>query len=208
MKEKVYSITLNALVSAFVSLIICGVVLISVQKPSVELPEVLSLKSLTVTDSITIPSIDDVSDSVVLRNDGVIFSKGKIVADHFMGTQFSGRYLVGKRLLVSSNDPISVASPNSLEFLAELGINSETNSGELLIRSQNGGNIIGVGPKSGQCVYLGFENGNSFDFSIKNNVNGSQVALLEPESNLKNEATSTPDLLHSDSAPPYAGQNK
>jgi len=175
MRDKVLTIFLSAIVAAMVTFL---TVTIMGQRGQ-PFPEHLALKTLEVTDSITIKSPDKRDEVIVLRNDGLVFAKGKVITEHFLGKQFSGHLLLGNRVLVSPNDLANDPS-EAFQFLGELGINPLTGSGELLIRSPQGGNHVGSGVEGGQFAQISFDQNDSIHFLIYDNLHQETLSLVSP----------------------------
>lgn len=178
MRDKVINVLLCAFVSGIVAY---TVVNITERRIHMELPDSLSVKKLEVTDSITIKSPEGIDEAVVLRNDGLIFAKNKIVTDLYLGKQFTGNFLVGNRVLVSPNDLVKDPM-DSLQFMGELGINKETGGGELLIRSAQGGNHVGSGVQKGQFAQIVFDENEVLQFFIHDNVSKALHVFLDSKS--------------------------
>lgn len=180
MREKVINVLLCAFVSGIVSYI---VVHITERQIHTTLPDSLSVKKLEVVDSITIRSPEGMDEAVVLRNDGLIFAKNKIITDLYLGKQFTGCFIVGNRVLVSPNDLIKDPI-ESLEFMGELGVNKETGGGELLIRSAKGGNHVGNGAQNGQFAQILFDQNEVLQFFVHDNVSKALHVFLDSNSSL------------------------
>jgi len=196
MRDRILTILLSAVVSAVVTFLMVSVM---ERKYYAAIPENLTVKSLNVTETITIQTPDQSDEAVVLRNDGLVFAKGKVITEHFLGTQFSGHLLVGNRVLVSPND-LANDAPENFQFLAEFGINQSTGSGELLIRSPEGGNHVGTGVESGQFAQITFDQNDLLNFLVYDNQ--SKGTQLFAEQKMRPEGTS-PE--RSQAAPPVAG---
>ena len=175
MRDKVLTIFLSAIVSVVVTFL---TVTIMGQRGQ-PLSEHLALKTLEVTDSITIQSPDKGDEAVVLRNDGLVFAKEKVITEHFLGKQFSGHLLLGNRILVSPND-LANDPPETFQFLGELGVNPLTGSGELLIRSSQGGNHVGTGVEGGQFAQISFDQNDSIHFLVYDNLYQESLSLVNP----------------------------
>ena len=165
MRDRILTIFLAAVVSVMVTFLTRT--LVDPGRPS--LPEHLAVKTLEVTESITIRSPEKGDEAVVLRNDGLVFAKGKMITEHFLGKQFSGHLLLGNRVLVSSND-LANDSPETFQFLGELGVNPLTGSGELLIRSPQGGNHVGAGVEAGKFAQITFDLDEGVHFFVYDNL--------------------------------------
>lgn len=175
---------INVLLSAFVSGIVAYTVVNMMERRThSELPDTLSIKKLEVADSISIKSSEGMDEAVVLRNDGLIFAKNKIITDLYLGKQFTGRFLVGNRVLVSPNDLIKDPI-ESLEFMGELGINDKTGGGELLIRSAQGGNHVGDGAQKGQFAQIMFDQNEILQFFVHDNVSKALHVFLDSQNSL------------------------
>jgi len=173
MRDKVLTIVLSALVSAVVTFL----TITFLGQGERSLPGHLALKTLEVTESITIKSPEKADEAVVLRNDGLVFAKGKVITEHFLGKQFSGHLLLGNRIMVSPND-LANDPPETLQFLGELGVNSLTGSGELLIRSPQGGNRVGSGAEEGQFAQISFDQYDSVRFFVYDNLHQETLPLV------------------------------
>ena len=193
MRDKVLTIFLSAVVSAAVTLLT-----VTIMDRAQSLPEHLAVKTLEVAESITITSPEKGDEAVVLRNDGLVFAKGKVITEHFLGKQFSGHLLLGNRVLVSPND-LANDPPETFQFLGELGVSPLTGSGELLIRSPNGGNRVGSGVEAGQFAQISFDQNDSVHFLVHDHRSQETLSLANPLPNNK----STPE--RSPVAPPIAG---
>jgi len=194
MRDKVLTLFLSAVVSAavtFFTVTIMG----SREQP---LPEHLAIKTLDVTDSITIKTPDQRDEAIVLRNDGLVFAKGKVITEHFLGKQFSGHLLLGNRILVSPND-LANDSPENFLFLGEFGVNPLTGSGELLIRSPHGGNHVGSGVEGGQFVQISFDQDDLAHFLVHDNLRQETLSFANPLQS--SELT----IERSHISPPFAG---
>lgn len=163
LREKVFNILISALVSAVVAF---GVGWYSGKH---DMPRDLSLRTLEIEESLTLRSPEDSEEVVVLRNDGVVFAKNKVLSEHYMGNQFSGHLFLGNRVLVSPNDLFKTPA-ESLVFLGELGINAQSRSGELVIRSPQGGNVVGKGVQGGQYAQIGFDRNDFLHFLVFDNA--------------------------------------
>ena len=194
MRDRVLTLVLVVVVSAtvtFLTVIIMG-------QRGQPLPEHLTVKTLDVTDSITIQSPDNGGEAVVLRSDGLVFAKGKVITEHFLGKQFSGHLLLGNRVLVSPND-LANDPPETFQFLGELGVNPLTGSGELLVRSPQGGNHVGTGVEAGQFAQISFDQNDLVHFLVHDNRNQETQPLADHHPNNESPPERTPV------APPVAG---
>ena len=204
MREKL----INSLISACVGGVVAFCVALSVSNSGADSAHGnLAVKSLEVAETIKIKSPENDEDVIILRNDGLIFSKNKIVTEHYLGKQFSGHLLVGNRVLVSPNDLVN-SPTDSLEFLGELGINRVTGSGELIVRSPNGGNAVGKGAVDGQFAQIGFDQNDMLQFLVYDNAKKSAhfVANQDPASGqLDVDYFSEPTLERSQAGLPIAG---
>ena len=196
MRDRILTIFLSAAVSAVVTFLTVSVMQ---RNFHAAIPENLAVKSLKVAETITIQTPDQADEAVVLRNDGLVFAKGKVITEHFLGTQFSGHLLVGNRVLVSPND-LANDAPENFQFLGEFGINQSTGSGELLIRSPEGGNHVETGVESGQFAQITFDQNDLLNFLVYDNL--SKGTQLFAEQKTRPEGTS-PE--RSQAAPPVAG---
>ncbi len=194
MRDRVLTVFLAAAVSAIVTFL---TVTLMGQRGQ-PLPEHLAVKTLDVTDSITIKSPEKGDEAIVLRNDGLVFAKGKVITEHFLGKQFSGHLLLGNRILVSPND-LANDPPEKLQFLGELGVNPLTGSGELLIRSPQGGNHVGSGVEAGQFAQITFDQNDLVHFLVHDNLRQETLSLAAPLFNNESIPERTPV------APPVAG---
>ena len=193
MRDKVLTVFLSAVVSTAVTLLT-----VKIMDRGQSFPDRMAVKSLEVAESITITSPEKGDEAVVLRNDGLVFAKGKVITEHFLGKQFSGHLLLGNRVLISPND-LANDSPETFQFLGELGVNPLTGSGELLIRSPNGGNRVGAGVENGQFVQLSFDQNDTIHFLVHDNYSQETLAFADPLPSTE----STPE--RSPVAPPVAG---
>ena len=204
MREKI----INSLISACVGGVVAFCVALGFNNPGTDSRhETLSVKSLEVADSITIKSPQNGEEAIVLRNDGLIFSKNKVVAEHFLAKQFSGHLLVGNRVLVSPNDLVN-SPTESLEFLGELGINRSTGSGELIVRSPSGGNAVGKGAVNGQLAQIGFDQNDMLQFIVFDNAKKSTHFVANQNSvsgQLDIDYFNEPTLERSQVGPPVTG---
>ena len=175
MRDKILTIFLSAVVSAMVTFL--TVTLMGYREQP--LTEHLAVKTLDVTDSITIKSPDKGDEAVVLRNDGLIFAKGKVITEHFLGKQFSGHLLLGNRVMVSPND-LANDPPETFQFFGELGVNPLTGSGELFIRSPQGGNHVGSGVDGGQMAQISFDQNDLIHFLVYDNLQQETLSLVNP----------------------------
>ena len=196
MRDRIFTIFLSAVVSAAVTFL---TVFVMERRFHAAIPENLTVKNLNVAEMITIQTPDKTGEAVVLRNDGLVFAKGKVITEHFLGTQFSGHLLVGNRVLVSPND-LANDAPENFQFLGEFGINQETGSGELLIRSLEGGNHVGTGVEAGQFAQITFDRNDLLHFLVYDNL--SKGTQLFAEQKTRPEGTA-PE--RSQAAPPVAG---
>jgi len=194
MRDKVLTLVLSAVVSVVVTFLT-----VTIMGPREQpLPEHLVLDTLEVTGSITIKSPDKGDEAVVLRNDGLVFAKGKVITEHFLGKQFSGHLLLGNRILVSPND-LANDPPETFQFLGELGVNPLTGSGELLIRSPQGGNHVGTGTEGGQFAQITFDQNDLVHFLVYDNLRQETLSLVNPLPINESAPERTPV------APPVAG---
>ena len=194
MRDRVLTVFLSAGVSAMVTLLAVSI-MGGREQP---LSEHLVVKTLDVTDSITIRSPEKGDEAVVLRNDGLVFAKGKVITEHFLGKQFSGHLLLGNRVMVSPND-LANDPPETFQFLGELGVNPLTGSGELLIRSPLGGNYVVSGVEKGQLAQISFDQNDLIQFLVYNNLHQETLSLVNPL--LTDESTAE----RSPVSPPIAG---
>ena len=193
MRDKVLTIFLSAVVSAAVTFLT-----VTLMNRGQSFPEHLALKTLEVADSITIMSPEKGDEAIVLRNDGLVFAKGKVITEHFLGKQFSGHLLLGNRVLVSPND-LANDPPETFQFLGELGVNPLTGSGELLVRSPQGGNHVGAGVENGQFAQISFDQNDSAHFLVHDNRSQETLSFAHPLPNTESTAERSPV------APPVAG---
>ena len=194
MRDRVLTVFLSAGVSAMVTLLAVSI-MGGREQP---LSEHLVVKTLDVTDSITIRSPEKGDEAVVLRNDGLVFAKGKVITEHFLGKQFSGHLLLGNRVMVSPND-LANDPPETFQFLGELGVNPLTGSGELLIRSPLGGNYVVSGVEKGQLAQISFDQNDLIQFLVYDNLHQETLSLVNPL--LADESTAE----RSPVSPPIAG---
>ncbi len=200
MFEKFYHSALSAVVAGLVAY---AVVYVTDNDSKTDEAGTLKVKSLEIAETLTLKSPENGEDMVVLRNDGLIFSKNKIASEHFLGKQFSGQILVGNRVMVSPNDLVN-SHPESWQFLAELGGNLET-GGELFVRSAHGGNAVGKGVSGGQFIKIGFDKNDLLQFFAVNNTN-KEVQVLALQQPKTDNAASEPLAERSTVAPPVANR--
>jgi hypothetical protein len=186
MSEKI----INSFLSAIIGGAVAFAVVYSTGRTAPTNADVFKVKSLEVADSITLRSPENGEEMIVLRNDGLIFAKNKVATEHFLGKQFSGQILVGNRVMVSPDDLINT-TPETWQFLAELGGNLET-GGELFVRSPHGGNHVGKGVVDGQSVKIGFDKNDLLQFFALNNQNKEVqvLAMQQPKSSPSNNMVS------------------
>lgn len=199
MRDKILNLLLSAVVSATVTF---ATIRIMDRSEPGETSSVLKAKTLEVSDSILIRSPDKGDEAIILRNDGLVFAKGKVITEHFLGKQFSGNLLVGNRVLVSPND-LANDSPDEFEFMGEFGINQLTGSGELLVRSPQGGNHVGTGVDGGQFAQITFDQNDLLRFFVYDN-HSKGIQLFADQKDRPTETESP--LERSPVAPPIAGQ--
>ena len=192
MRDRVLTVFLAATVSAAVTFLT-----VTIMDRRHSFPEHLAVKTLDVADSITIKSPEKRDEAIVLRNDGLVFAKGKVITEHFLGKQFSGHLLLGNRVLVSPND-LANDAPETFQFLGELGVNPFTGSGELLIRSPQGGNHVGAGVEAGQLAHIAFDQDDLIHFLVYDNLRQKTVSQVNLILNDKSTPERTP------AAPPIA----
>ncbi len=196
MRDKILNLILSAVVSATVTF--ATIRIIDRAAPG-ESASALKAKTLEISDSILIRSPEKGDEAILLRNDGLVFAKGKVITEHFLGKQFSGNLVVGNRVLVSPND-LANDSPDEFQFLGEFGVNQATGSGELLVRSSQGGNHVGTGVDGGQFAQITFDQNDLLRFFVFDN----QSKGLQLFADQKGRPTEPP-VERSSVAPPVAG---
>ncbi len=115
--------------------------------------ESLVVGNLTITGQATLLNADR-KEGVILK-EGSVLANNMVLGNNIVGTQFQGRVFVGNRMYTSPDD--LVATPvEQWRFFTEIGCSPES-GGEMLIRSPNGANVLGLPVNSGVLLRAGFD---------------------------------------------------
>ena len=174
MNDKLMSSVVSALVGGIVG---AAVVFFVGAKTKFDSLEVANLK---ITKSAILMNAEGKED-VVIR-EGSVLANNVVLGKKFIGTQYQGHVFVGNRMFTSPDDLVTGTVPmDRWRFFTEMGSTLDA-GGEMIVRSANGGNIVGQNTNTGVLLRAGFDANNSPQLFARGNENGMvlPVPFLRP----------------------------
>ncbi|MGL4941882.1 MAG: hypothetical protein ACRC46_01670 [Thermoguttaceae bacterium] len=135
----------------------------------------LEVGSLIVTDRLTVRAPGNDGDAMLVK-DGSLFVKNRVVATQFLGSQIASSIIVANRQLTTPDDLFKVPA-DQWRFHTEVGA-SDTDGGEILVRSRAGGSSVTKSMNDGTCIRIGFDAGETTQMVAYSPKTNSTLPLL------------------------------